>query len=298
MEQIILDTLMKKKLSHVDNRYEFRLSDSILVRADVGEYGPYVRIKQHDMWIVLSVKAWNFMCQQMDIISKALTAKTSFGTTFGATKGLRVSYVNGSPTVMFEENKTVAGKNYNKVLSMNTGEWENLVCLSSAVTDVLNDVVAYSAADGHEEWHFMKDACDAFKLRYRLVPKLANNVITSLIHGYIVSCAIEKTVHKMCYGCQVNHPCQVQHMNYGSGCLALWGEMVECHYDNCKDKVDIQSAVTKVNTHMKWELEASSPDADALRQLVLDMNQITGTVACVYKQMLEDIGLNNCMLND
>ena len=60
MEQIILDTLMKKKLSHVDNRYEYRLSDSILVRADVGEYGPYVRIKQHDMWIVLSVKAYKF----------------------------------------------------------------------------------------------------------------------------------------------------------------------------------------------------------------------------------------------
>ena len=268
----------------------------MLVRADAGEYGPFVRIKQDETWIILSVKQWEFLCQQMELINKALNEQSHFGTTFCATKGLRVSHVKGSSTVTFAENKIFAGKKYDKALSMNKSEWETLFCLSSSVTDVLNDVVAYSKTD-FERWHFTKEACGTSKLRYRLVPRLAKPIITSLMYGNLVSNAITDTVRKMCYGCQVNDSNPIQHMSYGCGCLAPWNEMVECHYDECKDKIDAQAAAAKVNAYMDWKLEANQPESDALRQLILDMGNLrSANIACVYNQCFEDIGLRRFAL--
>ena len=75
-----------------------------------------------------------------------------------------------------------------------------------------------------------------------------------------------KTERNNCYGCEVNHPLQVQHMGNG-GCLEPfdWKDLVGLYFDEAKGGIEI-ATVTRIVTETSKRLGEKTLFVDGLKK--------------------------------
>lgn len=289
-----LDHWVKANLTDLKGRYSFELSRNTFLCVSVGEFGTYLRLKKYDTVIFLSKYAWRFICNISGIITDALHGKTNYTSSFCASKGIRVSHTRDQSIVSIDHKEQPNGLSYDKSIQLTQQEWAALVSCIAGVDIALDDIIVYSTCEN--EWYFHKRMCGPGKLRYRLVPRLNCGDIVVLLKSFLISQGVVATVRKLCTGGEINQQSQVQHTT-GCGCLLLWTEQVDLHFDTAKDKFDLSVAIDSVNTSMEWKL----PDCDVtdnVLQLVklagAEAGNGFGSVIRMYMTLFDTLGLYRC----
>ena len=97
-----------------------------------------------------------------------------------------------------------------------------------------------------------------------------------------------------CAGCKVSHPSQIQHMDFGCGCLSLWSSQVEMHFDDAQHHIDIESAISKLNNEAGWKLQVCNDSVD-LYELVkktnCELGDTFGSIITVYMKYFDSLDL-------
>lgn len=90
---------------------------------------------------------------------------------------------------------------------------------------------------------------DELQITTRQIPLPSIVSITEMITTYLVSGDIRRRTISTCYGCSVDHPSQLQHMD--NGCMMDWEDAVTQYYEEafaCVTLDDVVEACNKIIT--------------------------------------------------
>ena len=286
-----LDYWFKKDLADIDSRYVVKLSDETLLHVAADQDGRVVRLKQRGSaqhtWIALSDNTWRYLSKIRETInntSATFSTKTDIFNTTCTTQYVYATHQHGNATVVIKE--TTTGGSCTKRIDLSNQELQNFPTVSTIIDDCVNDITVHSSFE--DDWHILKRSCGAFSLCYRLVPKLPDSVISTLLSAHLVTQAIAKCVREACIGYGMTFPSQKQHTSLNCVCLTGWNEQAEQYFDDVKDTIEVKSAAKKVSEVMNWKLQPT-PINNELRKLVV--NGIPGEVVKIYIKLFEALGL-------
>ena len=108
---------------------------------------------------------------------------------------------------------------------------------------IIATITQYSWQYGKEQsplWYFTEEMCRKsadfaenqadIVISTRQIPTPSMTDITTMITTHLVVAEIRQRMSQKCYGCQVDHPSQIQHMGFG-GCMDEWESSVDHYYD-------------------------------------------------------------------
>ena len=232
-----------------------KLSDKALVTVEVGDYGKFVRIKKNTKNIVFSEKAWRFVNSNVPMITISVAAESDYGLTISTTKELKLSFYRGQTFLSFQE-KWGAEKEYVRYVNLTTNEWMQLVDALPLINQLLACDVAYSDKT-EETWMLSKDIIQRpgeKDLKYRLVPRMSNEDLNTLLVAELVVRNVNAAVRNECLGCQIDAPGQLAHI---PGCLESnksWPNMVKCHYEAARMFANGKCAFEELRDYMQWDV--------------------------------------------
>ena len=245
------------------------IGGDLIVKFEIGEYGKFVRLQKKDKWINLSAKAWNFLLNNISMLSKTFDEGSDYGVQLTESKTVKVGQFRGQTYLSLRSESKVGDITHHSYINLNKEEWETFLFSIPLFNELSKQEVQYSSQD--TDWHFMKDAVkqENMDTKYRLVPRMIPSDEVTLLYAYLIAKEIKQYIKDNCLGCSYDAPDQLSHMGYGRGCLCEWSEAVLMHYRMFKKSVCLDKALDKLNGAMKWELATDSIDKDKLYKTVM-----------------------------
>ena len=167
--------------------------------------------------------------------------------------GMRMMNVQNTPT-----------KKYKTLKRRKSGNKEQDKCKKRLFDNipVIPTITQYNWQYGKEQspcWYFTEEMCkdsgdfvenkDELQITTRQIPLPSIVSITEMITTYLVSGDIRRRTISTCYGCSVDHPSQLQHMD--NGCMMDWEDAVTQYYEEafaCVTLDDVVEACNKIIT--------------------------------------------------
>ena len=242
----------------------------LIVKFEVGEYGKFVRFQKKGKWINLSQKAWNFLNNNISMLSKSFDEGCEWGVQLTDAKIIKVGQFKGQNYITLLEESKVGDKTHKAYINLDAEEWEIFLFSLHLFNELMNQQVQYSSGDS--DWHFMQEAAKkgGVEMKYRLAPRMSRSDEVTMLYAYLIAKEIRKYLKENCFGCQFDAPDQLSHMGYGIGCLSEWSDVVLMHYRMIKKDVCLDKALDKVNQAMGWKLTTADIDKDKLYKVVIN----------------------------
>ena len=76
------------KIVKMEGRNIVTLAKGLTVNVEVGQFGKYIQFHRDGKWINLSSKAWRFIYNNSDAITKSFDSGCPYGLTINSTKAL------------------------------------------------------------------------------------------------------------------------------------------------------------------------------------------------------------------
>ena len=251
------------------NRNVVSVGKDLIVKFEVGEYGKFVRFQKKDKWINLSPKAWNFLVNNISMLSKTFDEGCDYGVQLTEAKSVKVGQFKGQTYLTLRQETRVGDVTHESYINMNKEEWEIFLFSLPLFDKLINQEVQYSCGDS--DWHFIKEAVkkDDCDMKYRLVPRMTPKDEVTMLYAYLIAQEIRKYIKENCLGCEYDAPDQYSHMGYGTGCLGEWSHTVLMHYRMLKKNVCLDKSLDKLNHVMGWKLTVDDIDKDKLYKVVM-----------------------------
>ena len=253
-----------------ETRNTVYVGKDLIVKFEIGEYGKFVRFQRKDTWINLSEKAWNFLVNNISMLSKTFDEACDWGVRLTEGKTVKVGQFKGATYITLCQETKVGDVTHETYINMNKEEWDDFLFSQTLFNHLINQYVQYSSEDNN--WHFIKDAVkkDDCEIKYRLVPRMMSLDEVTMLYAYLIAKEIRLYVKQNCLGCSLDAPDKLSHMGCGTGCLGEWSDAVLMHYMMIKKNVCLQEALDKLNKVMKWKLKLDDVNKDILYYVVIN----------------------------
>ena len=133
-------------------------------------------------------------------------------------------------------------------------------------------------------WYFTEALCrqsadfvedqNEITVNTRQVPTPSMDDVATMITTYLVMGEMRRLMNQNCFGCLVDHPSQIQHMD--NGCMMEWEAAVEQYYEQAAQLVqldDVRGATIKVMDVLQLPVAADAiTQIPAVRKDVNEMN--------------------------
>ena len=253
------------------------------VKVDIGcHYSKFVKVYKKEKFVTLSLKAWRFVENNAELITKSLMDNSDFGLELTDAKRLRVAMFRNMRFVTFCEDFRKNEQQLTKYVSLTKDEWMAMKQKLAAIKHVLDYDVVYQ--DEYGDWcPFDSKATPSLDVtsNMRIIPRMCSDTFAIQLNAFLITEEIKRNLKKDCWGCSVDSKEAEAHSRNGHGCHSTWEEIVDAKFEETKSTINLAAVISAVNTRTGWSMELKKlPEDKELRSVIVNHQLLDSCTCC------------------
>lgn len=245
-----------------------------------GQFGPYLKIQKGDRWINITKFSWDKILKSLNTIDDYIKRGEGIFH-INETDEIEIKDYLSKRYVCMRQTRQSNDKEYVNRMNFDVETWNEMTVQkvpdqkkrkrnqnSKATKKCKKTITQYGhPQDGSIQWYFTEAgakrlAPDDILLMTKEMDAPTVEEVTDRVARYLLMLEISANMTSTCYGCSVDHPSQIEHME---GCMMDWVLAVDQHFDIAWSSVttDIKDKVTKVMDVLGLTSSKDIPDMNS-----------------------------------